>query len=164
MVDVQSVSIIVAALSVVLGVAYNMYNLRVQTKSRHAQIYISLWQRLNSLEMMHALTYLNKLKVESYDEWRKANETDQVYSDSQDYIFTTFEAIGTFVHEDLLDLRVVLRDCGGIIPRFWKRYGAFIKEHRNRRNSPRYYIEFEWLYEKTVEFAKKNPDFLIPLS
>ena len=164
MVDIQSLSFTLAALSVVAGVAYNSYSLRVQNKSRQAQIYISLWQRLNSLEMMHSMEYIRKVKASTYEEWRKLNETDQKYSDSWDYFFTTFEAIGAFVNEDLLGIQIVLRDCGGIIPRYWKRYEAVIREHRKQMNNPRYYIEFEYLYEKTVEFARKHPEFMIPLN
>jgi hypothetical protein len=163
MVDIQSVSIIVAALSVVLGVAYNIYDQRIQTKSRHAQVYLGLWQRLNSKETVNALKYCRKVKTESYDEWMKAYEGDQEYSESWDQISTTFEAIGVFVHEGLLDLRVFIRDSGGVFPRWWRAYVGYIKECRVRNNWPRYYSEMEWLYDREMEFAKRNPEFMIPL-
>ena len=50
------------------------------------------------------------------------------------------------VHEDLLDMRVFLRDVGGVFVRWWRTYDDYIREHRGRMSAPRFYIEFEWLY------------------
>jgi len=160
----QTVFQFLQTISLMVGITYYIYNLRIQNKSRHAQIYLGLWQRLNSTEMMHSIGYDVKMReqISSYEDWRKTMEEDQKYSDGWDFMGTTFEAVGVFVHEDLLDMRVFLRDAGGVFPRWWRKYGAFIKEHRVRRNAPRYYIECEWLYDKVMEFAKKNPDFMIP--
>ncbi len=158
----QTILQFLQTLSIMAGIGYYIYNLRVQNKSRHAQIYLGLWQRLSSTKMMHALScdYKVRPQISNYDEWWKMYKENQEYEDSWDFIATTFEAIGVFVHEDLLDLRVFLREAGGYFPSWWRKYGDIIKEHRIK-SYPRYYIECEWLYDKVMEFAIKNPDFLI---
>jgi len=159
-IDLQSLSIIIAATSVVIGVAYNIYNMRLQNKSRQAQIYLGLWQRLNSIEMNNAFGILNRTKIGSYEEFVKML-SDEKWSDAFFFVFTTYEAVGVFVHEDLLNIRLFARDAAGVFVRHWRTYGAFIKEHQVKRDSPRFYIETELLYGKMLEFANKNPDFKI---
>jgi hypothetical protein len=163
-VQFQTVFQFLQTFSIIVGIGYYVYNLRMQNKSRQAQIYLSIWPRLASTEMMHSMGYDNKMReqIASYEDWRKLMEEDQKYNDSFDFIGTSFEAVGVFVNEDLLELRVFLRDIGGYYPKWWRKYRDFIEEHRVRMKAPRYYIECELLYDKIMEFAKKNPDFMIP--
>ena len=62
----------------------------------------------------------------------------------------------------MIDMRLLARDMGGQYVYWWRRWGPIIKEYRVRNNFPRYGIEAEWLYERMVEFGRRNPDFQIP--
>jgi hypothetical protein len=160
MADLQNLSITVAAVSVVLGVAYNMYNLRLQTKARQAQIYLGIWQKMNSEEASKAWKLWANVKIGNYEEWKKLFE-DQVMGSAFYIWLSIFQGVAIFVREGLIDIRLLARDMGNTYVFWWRKYETFFKQHRTVEGFPRYMIEAEWLYNKLIEFGQRNPDFNI---
>ena len=127
--------------------------------TRQAQLFMGFYDKLSSSEFNVNLLAIQDWKVESLDDFMKMwtdVEKNRVWSS----VFGVYEGIGVLVHEGLIDVRIVARYVGRM--RYdWEQWGPFILEARVLRKRPRMYIETEYLYERLMEFGRRNPDYHI---
>ncbi len=65
------------------------------------------------------------------------------------------------LHEEMIDVRMIARWLGTFYLRQWEKWGPYIKQVRSKTNNPRLWCEAEYMYDRLVEFAKRNPDYSI---
>ena len=136
-------------------------NQELQLETRQSQIYLGFWEKLNSTETFDSMFYIRDNTPTSYEEFEKLLSDEEWSTHFHNY-FAVNEAVGVFVNEDLMNIRVFVRDAGGAFTLMMMRYGEFMKERREKGANPRFYIETALLYDKVIEFAKNNPEFHIP--
>lgn len=142
MIDLQTIGVLASAASVVVGVAYNMYSLRIQTKNRQAQIYMSMWQKMTTSEWHDAANmWIPTMKVDDYEHYKALYSSSPQMEQGMSIMQEVFEGVGVFVHEGLIDIRLVAREIGGFFPRWWRRFGPFLLERRAELEFPRFMIE-----------------------
>ena len=98
---------------------------------------------------------------ESYEEFEK-RLYDKEWGHHFHNYFAVNEAVGVFVNEGLMNIRVFARDAGGTFSNMMMLYGEYMKERQQKGPNPRFYLETLLLYEKVQEFGKNNPEFNIP--
>ena len=69
--------------------------------------------------------------------------------------------MGVLVREGYVDVRLVALMISSMIMTLWMRFGPIILETRRIQNWPRYYSEFEYLYNSLVEYANGHPELEI---
>jgi hypothetical protein len=164
LIDLQTIGVLVAAASVVVGVNYNIYSLHLQTRNRQAQIYMTIWQKMNSKEWQDAanLWFVNR-DINDYEHFMELYHSSEEMERGMGMEQEVFEGIGVFVHEGLVDIRLVAREMGGYMPRWWRWYGPFLLKQREELRFPRFMIEAEYLYNRLIDFGRRHPEFQIPL-
>jgi len=158
--EIQAAYYMVAATGVLVAAAYYVMNMRATLQTRQAQIYMGIWQKMNSEEAGKAWKLWLNVKIGSYEEWKKLFD-DQTMGSAFYMWLSIFEGVAIFVHEGLIDIRLLARDMGNTYVFWWRKYEPFFMQHRTVEKYPRYMIEAEWLYNKLIEFGQKNPDFNI---
>jgi hypothetical protein len=69
MVDVQSISIVIASASVVAGIVYYTIQVRHQTAIRKTDLLMRLWSFGSTNEFMDALEKVTGLQVKDYEDY-----------------------------------------------------------------------------------------------
>jgi len=148
MVDVETVSVIIAAATVVAGVIYSSLQSREQTKTRHADFVMNVSSAYGSEEMVKAPINVMSLEFEDVDDLAKKygdiSSENPVYVDIM-MIGDYFQGIGFLVYRKMIDTDIVT----DLLPvQIWEKMKPVIYGFRKRMNQPRIFQWFEYLYDK----------------
>jgi len=105
MVDIPSISAIVAAAGVLVGVVYYILEMRNQSKVRQTDLVMRLYSTFGSKEFQDAWTRIERRES---IEFKNYNEYVEKYG-SGDYVqcATFFEGIGVLLQKRLIDIKLV---------------------------------------------------------
>jgi hypothetical protein len=143
----QTISIIVAASSVLVGVAYNILQMREQNKNRQAQLLMQIYNH-----------YLDKISDEEMDVWTmQFNGYDDLIEkygwEKNPLLWNKFskflsytEGMGTLVRRGLIDASLVYDLNGGLVKWYWEKSRTFWREFGERNNLPHIAPFTEYLY------------------
>jgi hypothetical protein len=151
MFDIQTISIVLTALSFIIAALYYMIQLKNQNMSRQIQI-------LNSSKLIGDFVWrLYNQEFSNFEDFwnRFTKEEGEFRKRFLDY-FNELERLGVFVSEGLLDVRYVALIAGGGIVTLWEKYEKMINEMRENYGSG-WFIRGEKLYKEVKDFYKKNP-------
>jgi len=115
MVDISSLSVVVAAVSVVAGVIYYSFQLRNQTRMRQTDLIRRAYSTLSSKEFWGSMTKLMMMKFEDYNNYRKKyaqsptgfSEKPEVIALSTVGVF--YQGIGVLLQKKLVDISLVAK-------------------------------------------------------
>ena len=99
MVDLQTVSIMVASPSVVAGVIYYALQIRNQSRMRQTDLTMRLYQQLGNKEFMNYWRQAITKEEKDYNEYIKNQGAVELLQ-----ISTYFEGVGILLHKKLLDI------------------------------------------------------------
>jgi hypothetical protein len=131
-----------------------------ELETRHAQLFMGIYQNYFQPafgEADHMLPNIQLKNAQDYKELLKDKEKSMAFGMFAVY----YEGIGVLVKENLIDIRLVALLLSGNISWFWDTYGEAIKDSRREFNWPRFFIEIEYLYDRIVEYAERNPELSI---
>jgi len=95
MVDIQTVSIVIASASVVAGVVYYALQLRHQTKIRQTDLVMRLYSTWGSKEYLEALSKFMMMEFKDYNDYKKKYAPSPTgFSEKPEFI--AFGTVGTF--------------------------------------------------------------------
>lgn len=162
MADVQTISIGIAAASVVVALTYYSLQLRNQNRTRQAQLFMQLYDRFHDKEFMKKFVDINDLwEWRDYDDFLKkyGPETNLEAYSSWASVGNFYEGMGVLVKRKLIDVNLVDDLMSGFILRFWDKIEPIIKEFRERENWPQAYEWIEYLYnEIKVIIEQQHPE------
>ena len=164
--DIQSISIIVAAIGVFIAAINSIYSSRraeeqrqltLETQqhaleTRQAQLFMQVYNRWNQRDMMkgyglvrYEYQYSN---LEEFLQKYHITVDPEAYTDIMT-IVTFFEGLGILVKKDLIDINLVEDLFSQRLIHFWEtKGGAIIKETRQFTSDPTQYDSFEYLYHE----------------
>ena len=128
MVDVSTVSIVIATASVVAGVIYYSFMLRNQAKARQMDLFMRLYLTWGSEDMKKAAGRFLALKIKDYDDFVKKygpviaepeHERSQVWEDI-DRIGWFFNLMGFLVKEKIVHIKLVDELLGYWVIKNWE--------------------------------------------
>lgn len=158
MVDVPTISIAIAAASVVAGVIYYSLQLRHQTKARQTDLVWRIYSDLNRKEFLGAWTKTINLEFKEYSDLVK--RYGQLFSGKPvtSAIFVVanlFEGVGVLLHRKLVDIGVV----ADLLPveMTWEKMKPIVGGMRKQFNDPRFYEWFEYLYNEMKKREQQLP-------
>lgn len=140
-VDIQTVSIVVASASVVAGVIYYAFQLRHQTKIRQTDLIIRLYSFTASREFLEAWETIRDREIKTAEDYRKKYgglvEVNQVLQ--------VFEELGMLLQRKLIDAALVDEIVGrSNVLAIHAKLEQFLED--GRRSSPSVgYDSFEYL-------------------
>ena len=163
MADVQTISVVIAAVSLVIGVINSIITSRsaertrkMELETRQAQLFMQIYDHFNKPEFFDSFTDFLTWKWKDYDDFlakygRKANPKAWYSLGS---VGAFFEGIGVLVHRKLLDVGLVSQLMSRHIIMFWKKMQPITKEMRRRLEVPEIDRMTEYLYHEMVTGGK----------
>jgi hypothetical protein len=116
--DIATISTVIAAISVIVGVVFAVLQLRYVVKTRNLGLIIQLNPsfRVSHSEMTEAQSKLLSLEYEDYDDFKKKHGELLSEGETQKAIgimFSFFEGMGLLLHRRLIDISIVDYVTGG---------------------------------------------------
>ena len=170
MVDIQTVSIVIASASVVAGVIYYALQLRHQArarqdmvKTRQADLLMRLYSTYGSKEFQEALWKVHKLEFEDYNGYLKKYGSTASVTPTNRAIWTVgwfFNGMGLLLHSRLADIDQVDDLFGYAVIWMWEIVKPVIIEgYRPQPKMQKSMQWFEYLYneiEKREQRGARN--------
>ena len=157
LIDIQTIGIIIAAFSVIIGVINNILTSRQSNRTRQTQLFMDMYSHLRSKEFVKDSRELTSWKWENFDDFRskygaRANkEANSLFVSTSNY----FDGIGVLVKRNEIDPKLVEDLMSAWIIWFWEKFGDVIKEYRKVRYPQ--YLEFvEYLYDRIKPLVSKE--------
>jgi len=162
-VDVYEISAILAAVGVIVGVAYYFLDMRNQARQRQTDLVMRLYSEWGSEDLQKAAATVIGLEFKDYDDYvKKYTPTSLIGSSAWAGIWKVgwfYNGIGVLLHSKLADAEQIDKLFGYIILTIWEKIEPIIEgmkkqlppTSRNRRA-----LEwFEYLYNEMKEREQK---------
>jgi hypothetical protein len=150
MVDVQTVSVVIASASVVAGVIYYLFQIRLQTKARQTDLVIRLYTTFASKEMRQTWEKVRTredLDFEAYQEKFGLSDVNE--------IGWFFEGVGVLLHRKLIDIAVVDDLFSSPIKITWEKLKPIAEGERKQAGRPQIWEWWEYLYNEMQKKEQK---------
>jgi hypothetical protein len=159
MVDIQTVSIVVAAVGVLIAAVNSVITSRqanqqreMELKARRAQLTTQLYNDFRKPEYLLLLGKAIQMNWRDFDDFQTKYNPVENMDERMPYSMwsTYFDLMGVLLREGLIDIDLV----NGFMPpmlAFWKKFEPYIFEYREREKIPQYFTGLEYLYN---EFMK----------
>ena len=129
-----------------------------QLETRQAQLFMQIINQFNQPSMVESRDFYFDMELTSFEDYTNMWLDPEKRKNHR--LFGGFlEGIGVLVREDYLDIKVVAGLMGGTVKALWEKYQPYIIQYREERNSPRAWIEWEYLYNELIEYDRRNPGF-----
>ena len=159
MIDLQTLLTYLTLISVPVGVFYHIMTLRNQSRTRQAQLFMQIYNRMDEDWMVAWHDLYNKELNSFEDYWEHYNpETNRENYRSLMKLATYFEGIGVMLKEGLLDIRPVALIVGAPARYFWEKLLPAVEGVRAHYGSKRVWDEQEYLYNELVKYIEKHPE------
>jgi len=151
MVDIPTISIVIAAASVVAGVIYYSFQIRHQTKIRQTDLVMRLYSTRASKEFQEAWKKVMAKEFKDYNDYEKWYE----WSDFIE-VGIFFEGIGILLCRKLIDIRLVDDLFSYIIETTWEKIKPVVEGVRKHNNAPQIFEWFEYLANEIKKRQQKG--------
>jgi len=160
MLDIASISAIVAAGGVIVGVVFTVLELRNLTKTRQMDLLMDLYLAWGSEDMKRTVGRFLALEIKDYDDFVKKYgpvvsvepERSQAWLDI-DRIGWFFNGIGFLVHTRFADIKRVDELLGYGVINVWEKMKPLVYGWRKQYNWPK---SFGWLEYLANELKKRE--------
>ena len=125
--DIQSISIVIAATSVVVGVIFAVLQLRNAMRQRRTEILMSLYSRFGSAEFANAMERIRTSEYKDYHDYVKKYGVAELYQ-----VGSVFEGLGFLLHRRLVDkdLASLFSSSESLIT--WEKIRPMVEEARKQ--------------------------------
>jgi len=158
LVDVQTVSVVIAATSVVIvAVDLILTNRRAEDrrqldlKTRQVKFFFDLDNRFCEKDILTMYVEVFQLwKWEDFDDFYAKYGPEKNLDEFVKWVIVTthLENMGLISYEKMVDIRFVANLIGSTIQGFWEKYEPILIEFRKRWNTPKVMPMTEYLYEQ----------------
>ena len=155
-IDLQTLSTIVAAASVVLGVIYYLYNLRTTLETRQASLFMQLYSIYESKDFLKDYTDLWKYEYTDINDWMQKYhpvKNPEAYASFM-RIGRFYEGVGILIEKKLISMDLVVELMREAIIFNWDRLKIYAYGQRELTHMP-IWAHFESLYN---EVKARQPD------
>jgi len=155
MLDIPSISAVVAAVGVLVGVAFTYLEVRNLTRQRQTDLTMRLHSTWISEEMLKPFLRIMNLEFKDYSDFEK--RYGSFLSENPEQIALTavinhFEAVGYLMQRGMIDTGLVDLMPVSIA---WKKIKPIVEGFREQVQSPRLYETFEYLHN---EMKRRRPE------
>ena len=165
MVDVQTVTIVFAGLSVGIAAIYYAFTLRYTRmnmkntlETRQAQLFMQMYGRWSDSAFHDAATDIKNTSWVDFPDFKSRVLEDPEKYESLGTMIRFYEGIGVLVKEGLIDMRFVSLLMAGDIRHFWEEIGPIIGPWRKAWNYPRLASETEYLSNSLIKYLDEHPE------
>ena len=143
MVDIPSISAVVAATGVLIGLILTILELRNLVRQRQTDLAMRLYQHFGTKEFMNSWWQVTTREERDYNEYvKKYGGADLLQ------VGVFFEGIGILLHRKLMDIDMAGDLFSESIKLIWEKNKSILKEMVEQRNIPKAWQWFEYLYNE----------------
>lgn len=150
--SVTTVSIVLAAASVVVASVFYSFQIWNQTRLRRTDLLLRLYATFDTLEFQDAFHHLYWGEYRDYDTFLEHVEGDRHVGT---YVATFYDQVGALLRRKLIDYDLVDDLLGNSAIQLWEKFAPVVCEARARYD-PRLYEHFEFLYEEMSRRASTD--------
>jgi len=150
MVDIQTISIVIASAGVLVAAIYYVLQIRHQNRMRQTDLVMKLYVQFSSLEFQKLWEEILKREAKDFDDYRHKYGTAELWSAD---LF--FEGIGILLKRKLIDIELVDDMFTTPIKWTWLKIKDIVLEARKVRNQPEIVEWFEYLYNEMKKREQK---------
>jgi hypothetical protein len=165
--DIQSISITLAALSFIVAVTYYILVLRATERNRRIQIVSQLSRDLGTVEGMKYHFELLNMEWGDYDDFERkyGSDTNQEAASIRYSMWALYNSLGNMLRSGMVDGEDLWNTANvgiGAIYQ-WAKWNEIIDEQRLRYNGRGYLKDFEYLAGEMLKFMlREDPLFKVP--
>lgn len=150
MLDIPSISAIIAAVGVLIGVVLTVLEVRNLVETRQTDLVIRLYSTFGSEELQDAW---EKTQTREYKDFN-AYKTEYGLREVNE-VGWFFEGVGVLLHRRLIDIGVVDDLFSSPVKRAWERLKPIAEGERNQTQRPQIWEWFEYLYNEMQSREQK---------
>ena len=142
---VATISVVIAAASVVAASTFYSFQIRNQARVRKTDLVMRLYSTWDSLEFQEAFHSVY---------WADTHDLDSTLASLGgkrhvgSYVFYFYDQVGALLRRKLIDYDLVDDLLGNSTRQLWEKIEPVIRQVRERSEDPRLYEHFEYLYEE----------------
>jgi hypothetical protein len=155
MVDIPTISIVIASAGVLAGVIYYILEIRHQRRLRQTESLFKLspWFNMNAREMQEAITQTCSIEYKNYEDYLKKYAEKPEHT-ALKILGNYFEGIGILVQRKLIDTEIVHDFWGDIITSSWEQIKPLITDMRKDSGDHNMFVFWEYLYNQMKKKEK----------
>jgi len=165
MLDIPSISAIVAAVGVIVGVVFAVLQLRDLVKTRQTDLVVRLYSAFSGKELQEAyLETVYGMEFVDYDDFMKKYGMRGMPSKSVLPLWQVgkfFDGVGVLLRRKLVDIGLVDELFHAEATIVWEKIKPLVEGRRKELNQPTIYKHFEYLYSE-MKKREQNPDLAFP--
>lgn len=141
--DIASISTIVAATGVLVGVVFAVLQLRDLVKTRQTDLILRLYAAFNTKEFLKTWDEVRKRDAKDFTDYEKKYGWSEALE-----VGMFFEGIGVLLKRKLINIDLVDDLFTGPIKITWESFEDLTKDARKQREAPTLFEWFEYLYNE----------------
>ena len=148
MVDLQTISVSLAALGILVAATYYILTLRNQNRTRQAQLFMQIYSQWNSEEFARMRLEIRKMNYESFEDLveKYGFEVNPDSWIARHSLCRFYSGLGMLVHDGEIELSRVEDMMGDIIVGSWETLKTATLGSREAYGWSELYLFFEYLY------------------
>ena len=155
MLDITSISAIVAAAGVLVGVVYYILDIRHQNRVRQTDLTMRMYTSWVSEELTKPWLKVMNLEFTDYDDFKKKYGTylsDNPENAALLSVINSFTIMGLLLQKKLVDPELVSHLP---VSMTWNKVKPIVEGVRKESNDPNWYVEFEYLCNEMKKREQK---------
>jgi len=154
MLDIPSVSAIIAATGVIVGVVFAILQLRDLVRTRRTDLVNSLYSSVRTKEYLEAWEKFTTREITTdLPEYKKKYGVIEL-----NIVLTLYDQVGVLLRRKLIDVGLVQDFFGPTVMGIWGKFKPLFEEEEGRLGRPHVYQAIEYLYNE----MKKREQTLQP--
>jgi hypothetical protein len=150
MLDIPSISAIIAAVGVLIGVVLTVLEVRNLVETRQTDLVIRLYSTFGSEELQDAWEKTQTREYKDFNDYRREYGLREVNE-----VGWFFEGVGVLLHRRLIDIGLVDDLFSSPVKRAWERLKPIAEGERNQTQRPQIWEWFEYLYNEMKKREQK---------
>jgi len=151
LVDIETISIVIASAGVIAGVIYYILEIRHESKIRQMDLLMRLFSTFDSNEFQEEYIKFLDLKITDYDDYVKTYGLKGLFK-----IFPFFEALGIMLNKKMVSLDLVEQMYSQSIQIMWEKSKPIQEGLRKKYNQPKWGEWFEYLYDEVKKREQRK--------
>jgi hypothetical protein len=149
--DVLTVSAIIAAVSVVVGVIFAVLELRHLAKNRRTDVILRIYERFASKEIVEAIMTIGAPGPGDFDDYVKKNGIVGLVQ-----VLETFDEVGILLEDGLVDIKLVNSLFGPSLNERWEsRMKKYIEGLRKASDQQSFFLHVDYLLERLDGYRER---------
>jgi len=154
-VDIPTVSAIVVAVGVLVGLFFTLLELRHLAKTRKTDVIMRIYDRFSSKDMVDAISSIGPLMA-SQKEGKPQEPLPYEKMTGLIQVSTLFEGLGVLLQKGLIDIELVDSLFGPSLDTIWDPIRPVIYRTRESLKQPFMFSHFEYLHDRLSDYEKRH--------